>query len=205
MINNCRILVLALLLLTGATQVTAQTAKQVLDRCAKVVGNKGGASASFSMTAPRMGSASGTISIKGNKFTAKTADATMWFNGKTMWTYMRKNEEVNVSNPSKDQLNRLNPYNFINLYKKGYSYTMTKKSGSYVVTLKSNAATTASVPEMVITMSSSTYVPSVIKMKDRKGNWTTITISNFKARNLSDAAFTFNSKDYPKAEVIDLR
>jgi hypothetical protein len=36
-------------------------------------------------------------------------------------------------------------------------------------------------------------------------NWTTINISNFKAKNQSNDIFSFNSKDYPKAEIIDLR
>jgi hypothetical protein len=67
-------------------------------------------------------------------------------------------------------------------------------------------AQTASQPikEMTITVNSKTYLPSVVKML-QGGKWTTVVISNFKAMNLSDAKFTFNSKDYPQAEVIDLR
>ena len=57
---------------------------------------------------------------------------------------------------------------------------------------------------MTITVNSKTYLPSVVKML-QGGKWTTVVISNFKAMNLSDAKFTFNSKDYPQAEVIDLR
>ena len=53
----------------------AQTAQQVLDKTAKVIGNKSGASANFSMSSPKYGSASGTIAIKGNKFNARTAQA----------------------------------------------------------------------------------------------------------------------------------
>ena len=36
-------------------------------------------------------------------------------------------------------------------------------------------------------------------------DWTTITISNFKAKNLPNSTFTFPAKDFPQAEVIDLR
>ena len=39
----------------------------------------------------------------------------------------------------------------------------------------------------------------------QSSGWITISISNVKSSNLSDALFTFNAKDYPKAEVIDLR
>lgn len=48
------------------------------------------------------------------------------------------------------------------------------------------------------------YYPRTIKMRQSNG-WTTIKVSNFRARNLSDATFRFNKKDYPHAEIIDLR
>ena len=50
----------------------AQTAQQVLDKTAAVIGNKGGASANFKMSSSKYGSASGSIAIKGNKFNART-------------------------------------------------------------------------------------------------------------------------------------
>jgi hypothetical protein len=41
-------------------------------------------------------------------------------------------------------------------------------------------------------------------MKTAKG-WTNINISNFRKASLPDKVFRFNAKDYPQAEVIDLR
>jgi hypothetical protein len=41
-------------------------------------------------------------------------------------------------------------------------------------------------------------------MRQQKG-WTTINITGFKQSKLSDGMFRFNSKDFPNAEVIDLR
>ena len=35
--------------------------------------------------------------------------------------------------------------------------------------------------------------------------WTTFTITDFKKGNIPDGVFRFNSKDFPQAEVIDLR
>ena len=60
------------------------------------------------------------------------------------------------------------------------------------------------IAEMYITINRKTGVPSKVKMK-HKGKWSTITVSNFPPKSLSNAIFTFNSKDYPTAEVIDLR
>ena len=163
----------------GVYAQNATKARQILDKTASIVNNKDGASASFKISGESTGTVSGTIAIKGNKFRATTPEASVWYNGKTQWTYMKDNEEVNVSNPTEAQQAKMNPYTFITLYKKGYTLGMT-------------------------TVNSKTYLPTTVKMKT-KGKWTTVAISNFKAVKQSDASFTFNSKDFPEAEVIDLR
>ena len=181
--------------------VEAQTAKQVLDKTAGVVAAKSGAKASFSIKGDQM-NASGAIAIKGKKFHATTPQATIWFDGKTQWTYLKKNDEVNVANPTESELAAINPYNFIYMYQKGYKYTMEKKNGSFIVHL--TGSDKRGIQEMYITIHQKTYIPSQICMRQQKG-WTTITISGFKQSKLSDGMFRFNSKDFPNAEVIDLR
>ncbi len=194
-------LTLALMLMVCAT-ATAQTARSVLDKTAATLGNKNGVSARFSISGSQYGNSSGSIYVKGRKFHATTSMASVWFDGTTQWTYMKRNNEVNVSHPTESQLQAINPMNFISMYKSGYSYTMTTKNDKYVVHLK--ATKQRQVKEMYITIDKKTYVPSQIRMLQGKG-WSTITISNFKTAKLSDSTFRFNSRDYPSAEVIDLR
>ena len=178
-----------------------QTAQQVLDKTASVVSNKSGASASFTIKGSNL-STSGTIAIKGKKFQATTPQATIWFDGKTQWTYMKKNDEVNVANPTDAELAAINPYNFIYMYKNGYDYAMTKKGQNYEIHLTTKQK--KSVSEMYIIINQKTYTPSQIRLKQQKA-WTTIDIKNFKKVSLSDGTFRFNAKDFPTAEVIDLR
>ena len=188
------------LLLTSALAF-GQSAKNVLDKTAAVVSNKSGVQANFTMSGG-MGNVSGTIAVKGRKFHATTPVATMWFDGKTMWTYMKKNEEVNVTTPNETQLQKINPYNFINLYKQGYDMTMSQSDKSYTVHL--TAQKTGKISELFITVDKKSYHPTQVKML--QGNkWTVFDISNLKAQAISDATFTFNAKDFPSAEVIDLR
>ena len=181
---------------------TAITAKQVLDKTAANVSNKGGVTATFSMSNANLSQMGGTLKLKGNKFFASTTHVTVWFNGKTQWTYMKNNDEVNVSNPNASQLQMLNPYTFINLYKKGYDCTMTQSEGNYVVHLKAQAAT-SNIKEAYVTIDK-TFRPKQVRMLQGKG-WTTINITDFQKSKLDDDIFNFNSKDYPKAEIIDLR
>lgn len=187
------------LLLAGV--VYGQNAKQILDKTASVVSNKGGVEASFTISSKQYGNTSGTIAIKGRKFHANTNEATVWFDGKTQWTYVKQNDEVNVNNPTAADLQAINPYNFIYMYKQGYAFSMSTSGNSYVVTLKGNDK---GVKEMVITINKQTYVPTQIRMLQNK-QWTTIKVSDFRAVKLSDGIFRFNPKSYPNAEIIDLR
>lgn len=178
----------------------ASDARKVLDKTAAVVGRKGGAQANFTISGGKI-NGSGTIHIKGNKFCAQTAQATMWYDGSTQWTYMKNTNEVNVASPSATQQQRMNPYSFIKLYKKGYKLSETTSGGIHQVHMVATGK--ASISEMYITIDAS-YRPTKVRMK--QGNtWTTITISNFQAKDQPDSYFKFNAKDYPKAEVIDLR
>lgn len=188
-----------LLLLLSPLMAQAQNARQILDKTAALISNKGGATANFSMSG-KYGSASGTLSIKGKKFCAHTAQTTTWYDGKTQWTYVKRNDEVNISNPSASQQQSLNPYNFIYLYKSGYDMTAKKNATGYEVHLK---AQKKNIREVYITVNKK-YQPTQIKVLNDKG-WSTITITNFKTAKLSDNIFRFNDKDYPQAEVIDLR
>ena len=180
----------------------ATKAKQILDKTAATLNVQGGASASFTLSSEGIGSTSGTIAIKGNKFRAMTPEASTWYNGTTQWTYMKKTEEVNVSNPDERQQSQLNPYQFITLYKSGYRLSVKDVTGGWEVHLKA-LSLGRSIQEMYITVSKQ-YVPTKVRLREGK-KWSTITISNFKAGQQSDDTFTFPSKDYPEAEIIDLR
>jgi len=60
------------------------------------------------------------------------------------------------------------------------------------------------VQEMFITIDKNSYAPTEVKMR-QGSKWTRFVISQLKVQNLSDSEFVFNSKDFPTAEVIDLR
>ena len=163
---------------------------------------KEGVKANFKMKGG-IGNASGSILIKGKKFHATTSQAVVWFDGKTMWTYLKNNEEVNVSNPTEAQLQAINPYNFINLYKKGYKATLNSSGNSHVVHLTASSAD-RKIKELFITVDKKTYHPTQVKLLQGK-KWTIFDITNLKKQATADAEFRFNAKDFPHAEIIDLR
>ena len=180
----------------------AQSAKAVLDKAAATITAQSGVKANFKMTTAN-GSTSGTIAIKGKKFYATTPQAKVWFDGKTQWTYLKNNDEVNVSNPTEAQLQAINPYNFIHLYKRGYTYTMNTAGNDYVIHLMASSVD-RKIKELFISVNKKNYQPKQVKMLQGK-KWTTFDINSIKKESIPDSQFRFNAKDFPKAEVIDLR
>ncbi len=178
-------------------------AKLILDKTASMVSKKSGARASFQISNGKIGHTSGTIAVKGNKFNVRTPQATVWFDGKTQWTYMKNTDEVNVTTPTKAQQAQMNPLTFINLYKKGYDLSIKTVDGKYEVRMQAQSKGSA-IQEMYIVIDIKTRIPSQVRMR-QKDAWTTVNISNFKATPQKDSTFTFNKKDFPTAEIVDLR
>lgn len=200
---KCLCLALATMLALNCFSQTNSKAMTILNKTAKIVGRSGGASADFTFSNAKMGTTSGSIAIKGNKFNARTPQAIVWFNGKTQWTYMKKTDEVNISTPTQAQQMSMNPYTFLNIYKTGYNLSVDESGNNYEVHLVAQNKQ-RTIQELYITINKKSYIPSKVKMRQHSG-WNNITISNFKAQNQSNNIFVFNSKDFPKAEIVDLR
>ena len=193
---------LAFMLSVNAFSQSSADAKKVLDKAAAVVGRRGGAAANFSITGGEVGRTSGSIIIKGNKFKTITPEATIWFDGKTQWAYMKSTNEVNVSTPSEAKRLSMNPYAFITMYKNGYHMSMKTTAAAYIVHLQA-IHPARSMQEFYVTISK-TFYPQQIKMLQGK-KWVTINISSFRAVSHPNSYFRFRHSDAPSAEVVDLR
>ena len=89
------------------------------------------------------------------------------------------------------------------MYKKGYKSTMRKDGDLYIIHLTADSKA-KKVQELFVSVDSKTSTPTQVKMLQGK-KWTTFDVSNLKQESLPDAYFRFNAKDFPTAEVIDLR
>jgi len=119
---------IALLSLPVIAQQQQSQAKAVLEKTAEAFKKAGGVRADFTLKAVNdghlEGRENGIIQLKGEKFMLKTSETTTWFDGKTQWSYMVRNDEVNVSNPTQEELQQINPYTFLYMYQKGFSYKL---------------------------------------------------------------------------------
>lgn len=96
--------VLGLLLLVcapGRAQHDGQQAKKILDQTAETFRRSGGVSAGFMLNHYSNkvidGKSAGSIQLQGDKFVLTAGGITTWFDGRTQWSYVAANGEVNVT------------------------------------------------------------------------------------------------------------
>lgn len=206
---------IALLSLPVIAQQQQSQARVILDKTAEAFRKAGGVKADFTVKAVANGlvegAENGTIQLKGEKFVLKTSDIITWFDGKTQWSYVTKNDEVNVSNPTQEELQQINPYTFLYMYQKGFSYklgtTKTFRGKAVWEVVLTARDKKQELERITLFVTKDTYEPLYILLQQR-GQQTRneITVTSYQTgQNYTDRVFTFDKKQYPNAEVIDLR
>lgn len=192
-------------LLTAFAASAADNASQVLDKAAGKFRNAKSVTAVYSI-ASAQGSTTGTLTLAGNKFAMTGPQLNIWFDGKNQWNYLPADNEVNLSEPTQQELQQVNPLLIISNFSKNYTaktISTTKTAQKISLTAKDNKA---EVRSATVTINPTTYLPSEITLKMASGQSATIRISSVKFGNaLPLSTFQFPKAKYPKAEVIDLR
>ena len=216
-VKVCHILIPAFLCIWAilGMRVSAQNVTSILDKAASAYENSNGLTAYFTMqtrSEVRKVSESfdGTVDIKGDKFVLKTPDMITWFDGTTQWAFVGHNEEVNVSTPTGEELQATNPALLLRSYKRGFTATYKGEStalngkASYDIELIPKKKSDIVRVELQIEKFSG--FPASIAGFSKNGISSTIRISKMKTGvNQPDSYFVFNEKDYPDAEIVDLR
>ena len=152
----------------------------------------------------------GTVDIKGDKFVLKTPDMITWFDGTTQWSFVERNEEVNVSTPTGEELQATNPALLLRSYEKGftakYKGESTAPSGKAAHDIELVPKKKSDIVRVELQIEKFSGLPASIAVFSKNGISSTIRISKMKTGvNQPDSYFVFNEKDYPDAEIIDLR
>lgn len=147
----------------------------------------------------------GTIILQGNKLYTRLTNTTTWFDGKTMWSYVKDNDEVNVTEPKPAQLAKMNPYAFIDLYKNGYNIEFGANTKDYFEVVLTSTNTKNSIQKAIIRIDRFNYQPKYIMMGGSKADLEIKVTSYKKGKKQADSVFRFNKKNYPNADIIDLR
>lgn len=213
--NIYRLIVFWGLFLCSQVGVTAQNATSILDKAAAAYDDSKGLTARFAIqTRSEVQNVSesfeGTIDIKGDKFVLRTPDMVTWFNGTTQWSYVERNEEVNVTTPTGEELQMTNPALLLRSYKKGftaqYKGESTASNGKAAYDIELTPKKKGDILKVELQIEKFSGLPVSISVYSKNGIRNTIRISNMKTGvNQPDSYFDFNPKEFVDAEIIDLR
>ncbi|MCD8184210.1 MAG: hypothetical protein LUE99_15290 [Bacteroides sp.] len=185
-------------------------ARDILDRTADAFRQAGGVKIAFTVRVPE-GSSKGIIYLKGDKFRLDLEGVTTWFDGKSQWSYLSSSDEVNVSEPTPEELQSLNPYAWLSLYNQGYSLKLDKAGNAsddtaYKIVMTATKRTQDMLC-IILYVDKKTLRPLKISMVQRGSkDAVVVAINSYQpGQNYPDAFFVFDKKDYPTAEVVDLR
>ena len=194
------LLVLILFLSVSLSAQKDKQAREILDKTTNALQQAGGIRATFG------GTGNGTLLLKGNQFYLNSGGIQSWFDGKTQWSYLESSEEVNVSNPTPEELQTINPYALLSIYKNGYNYkyagtkSRNGKQGFEVILTPENKQDITSITLFV----SQTYQPLYIKVEQNNKSANEIIVTSYQTNQpLDNATFKFDKKKFPNAEVID--
>lgn len=129
--------------------------------------------------------------------------------GKTQWTYLKQENEVQVNNVDKSE-SGINPAEIFTMYEKGYKYLYTgeqKEGGkAYQAIELSPLSASQTIFKVKLLIDKNTKLIHSAQLFDKNGNHYTYTLSNFVPNPKVDATyFTFDPKAHPGIDVEDLR
>ena len=181
---------------------TDAKAAEVLDKAFSIWTVDSGIRAEFG------GNENGVLLLKGEKFYLDNGNIKSWYDGETQWSYVSDTEEVNISHPTPEELQSINPYHILMRYKTDFDYTYNGshtrngvKGHAIVLTPKHSDNR-----EMIRIFVSNTSQPLAMKIEQNGQTLSEINVTSFKInQKLEDSMFRFNKTLYPDAEIIDLR
>lgn len=213
-----RITVFVFILIATVVQIAqAQDpkARQILDAMSKKYQSLKVFRANFSQTLENTSSkmkenVEGEITVMGNKFRLKTEDQEIINNGNTIWTYIKSENEVNISeNDPEDE--GMTPNKIFTMYKKGYksAYVDEAKVNGELCDVIELSPEDRNDPVFKVRLNISKKDKSLMSwvMFRNNGNRYTYTITNFTPNppSVDNNYFAFDKSKFKGVKVIDLR
>lgn len=204
-----RILIAILILPLAASAASprkAASAASVMAACAAKVNSAPSVSVAFKLVSGNDTYACKMV-IARQKFTLEMPQLKVWYDGSVQWAYDTDSQELNISEPTPDELLESNPFAILNHYSKAYNCRMLPATdGMQVVKLVPVKPASAIIRKAVITINPVTSLPVKINATLSNGRTLTAQVTNITTgKALPASAFIFDKARYKVSEIIDLR
>lgn len=199
------ILILFLTFFACSAHVGAASAESVLQSAAEKYRKAQSISASF-VIETNGNKTDGSIIVSKDMFRLSMPQMSIWYNGRTQWTYSPATQEVSITEPTAEELQQINPFAIVSSFRQSYKSMLLKSPvGTHKVRLVP-INNDSVIKSITLSIDSKTSYPKEINITTDSNSTVKITISNVASgKSLPLSRFIFDPKEYPDAEVIDLR
>lgn len=154
--------------------------------------------------------ASGVAFIKGDSFKLEMEEMDVWFDGETQWVFIKEANEVNISEPTGQEVAAISPLALLGMYRNGYTLKapiLKTLKGSPVYQIEMTPATgNKDYKAVTAAVHAKNHTLVQVTLTATNGMKTQIDITQYNANHqLADTYFRFDKKLYPDAEIVDLR
>lgn len=193
-----------LVVLAAALPVVAvESAADILSAMTRKMASAPAVEATFTVTGADR-PVEGSIIMAGAKFAMTTPVLSVWYDGVDQWTMLESSGEVNITNPTRDELMQCNPFAVISSYAGHYTVRrLADSNGRRRVEL--TPSTPSDLAKVVIMVGADNWPAAVSLVFDdgRSIAATVNTISSTRGKPMS--AFRFDPQRYPAVAIVDLR
>ncbi len=194
-----------------------QKAREILDKVTASTKSYKSIEATFSFEMENKSqsikeSNNGSIVLKGNKYKVLLNELGLevYSDGKTVWTYMKEANEVNVSDLNSGSDEMMDPSKVFTMYQKGFNFKYVGeelKNGKsvYVIELLPTDSK-GSYSQITAHVDKAKMLICYARMKGKDGNMYTVAVNQFKTDKVyDDKYFAFEAAKHPGVDVIDMR
>jgi outer membrane lipoprotein-sorting protein len=144
-----------------------------------------------------------------NKYKVTMTDQELYSDGKSQWTYLKENKEVQISDVD-NNADGVSPAKIFTVYEKGYKYLFTGEKKVGAKTFQTIDLSPLDIKKTVfkirLTIDKAAKQITNVVIFDKSGNKYTYAIKVFTPNvKVAESVFAFDAKKYPGVEVVDLR
>lgn len=195
-----------ILIFTAYVGALALTGAEIMQKTAAKVTSAPSLTVTFTATGGDGAKATGVLTMAKARFKMETTAQSVWYDGRTMWSYSPSAKETTVSEPLPEELMEINPFDILNQYTTRYTIKkLTPLGKDHRIELTARKGN-QSVKRVVLVIDPATMLPKAIDVSFASSARMNILISSCAiGKALPKSTFTYPKAKYPKAEVVDLR
>lgn len=153
----------------------------------------------------------GTLVLKGNKYKLDLMGNTIYCDAKTIWSYVKESNEVNISNVADQESSLFDPSKMFTIYQKGFKYKFIREKfennrALYEIELYPEKVSESEYSKVRLLVDKDKMQLYLIQYFAKDANRVTIEIQKIVPNEaIADNSFIFDKTKYPKVEIVDMR